>query len=812
LLTLFALVVAGELFTWGATHKPDLMGHEGLRWQPSKCPLAKFIHCPTGRLRLALFVLASLDPKRVASVCRAVGVAAAKEHTILLVGTTFPPIGASPLLSASLEDLAARKICEHVDLFNVIPLLITAERTHSRLLTQYCHEFIRRNLDGVLNVGQKAHLECYLNEHLQDSSSDSFYSRDDSQHPLLWDFALAGRRTPAGACLVPSSVGHGGNHSEWLRALETLANSFESTLLVDKYSSTGRAVASVRARARSRGDSLQGAAFKGNDGGGECSERCLSVTTCMDLSNRAVTEEKSALLLKELRAVRKRLVQIGKLERESRDSSLQPSVEQQEKISRKPQLEADLHVLKLAFGKVEKRLVELEPVKADTGAVGGPDETAPARIRCDVCAITCPDRDSLELHLSGRKHRNRVATLEEAEKKMAADKLMAERRQQMLSRAAAGDRAGRAIPDSIQPGNAWKMEVPSKRRTMWSLPPPVHAIPDSLVQTLSITACGRERAKKPSPTQSASEALPRPMNPQSLRLPHDAPLSLKSPPWASSNVVRVPVGAFPGPVARPETQTKRSTQPAPQCSPASLMSPPWGSVPATGPLIQSQGRCSISSSVASPGLPLSRWSNSRLSDSKSPAAGAETSESPGSRRSLSLGQFIRPTAQMSPSPAPPTSHATPKSTQPAPILGWGSASPSGGNATTSLAVRFEDIQKQEFEFKVRKDQSVQENSKWFVERRERAESLTEIQARETEHQRLVDEQHYIERQILNELAAHKSRDEQESLRRKSNRKSKRGPVAVDSTSRHSERKPVHTHGRRSGKNQQKDEPPSQVGG
>jgi Zinc-finger of C2H2 type len=759
---------------------------------------------------LAFFVLASLDPKRVSSVCRAVGVAAAKEHTILLVGTTFPPIGPSPLPSASLEDLAARKICEHVDLFNVIPLLITAERTHSRLLTQYCHEFIRRNLDGVLNVGQKAHLECYLNEHLRDSSSDCLYSRDDSQHPLLWDFALAGRRTPAGALPAPTSNGCVRNHSEWLHALETLANSIESTLLVDKYSSTARAVASVKTRARSRGDSVQGTAFGGSDGYGECSERCLALTTCMDLSNRAVTEEKSALLLKELRAVRKRLVQIRRLERESRDSSLQLSLEQQEKRSRKPQVEADLHVLKLAFSKVEKRLVELEPVKTDTSVRGDLDASTSSRMRCDVCAITCPDRGSLELHLSGRKHRNRVATLEETEKKMAADKLMAERRQRMLT--AASDRTGEAAPDSKQPGNAWKQEVQSKGRIMWSLPPPVHATPDSLVQTLSLAAGGREGAKKP-PAQGANAAFPQAMNPQSLRLPQDAPLSLKSPPWASANVVQVATGAFPRLVARPEPQiTNQPTPRGPQCTEASPMSCPRGSVPVTRPLIQSQGRCSISSSVASPALPASRWCNSRLSDSQSPVVDPQTSESPGSRRSLSLGQFIRPTAPPSFSPAQPTSHATPKR---APNLGWGSASPCGGIGAP-LAVRFEDIQKQEFEFKVRKDQSVQENSRWFVERRERAESLTEIQAREADHQRLVDEQFYIERQILNELAAQKSRDEQESLRRKSSRKSKRGPFAIDSTSRSSDRKLgsplVRTRGGRSGKNQQKDEPPSQLGG
>jgi alpha-tubulin suppressor-like RCC1 family protein len=92
----------GALFTWGTTYGNNVLGHEGVRYQPS--------------------------PKRVAGVHRAVNVAVAKEHTVLLIGSSFPRIPIQPGLS-SLEFLASRKIAEYVDLFNVIPILIMAERT-----------------------------------------------------------------------------------------------------------------------------------------------------------------------------------------------------------------------------------------------------------------------------------------------------------------------------------------------------------------------------------------------------------------------------------------------------------------------------------------------------------------------------------------------------------------------------------------------------------------------------------------------------------------------------------------------------------
>jgi inhibitor of Bruton tyrosine kinase len=100
----------GALFTWGVARGKDAMGHEGVRWQPS--------------------------PKRVPGVHRAVSVAVAKEHTVVLIGTIFPSIPQTSGLQ-SLELLSAQTVVTYVDLFNVVPILIMAEHAHVSLPSSY---------------------------------------------------------------------------------------------------------------------------------------------------------------------------------------------------------------------------------------------------------------------------------------------------------------------------------------------------------------------------------------------------------------------------------------------------------------------------------------------------------------------------------------------------------------------------------------------------------------------------------------------------------------------------------------------------
>lgn len=95
----------GALFTWGTTDGKNILGHEGVRWQ----------HLP----------------RQVPGVHRAIDVAIAKEHTVLLIGASFPSIPPEDGVP-NLEQIAARSAANHVDLFNVIPILIMAERSQVR--------------------------------------------------------------------------------------------------------------------------------------------------------------------------------------------------------------------------------------------------------------------------------------------------------------------------------------------------------------------------------------------------------------------------------------------------------------------------------------------------------------------------------------------------------------------------------------------------------------------------------------------------------------------------------------------------------
>ena len=108
----------GHVFNWGESEGKDVLGHKGVRWQPI--------------------------PRKVKRVHRAVAVAAGKEHTVMLIGTTFPPLPNvnSAEGALSLQHSAAIEISRNVDLFNVLPLAllhITSTAGHSStFVTNLC--------------------------------------------------------------------------------------------------------------------------------------------------------------------------------------------------------------------------------------------------------------------------------------------------------------------------------------------------------------------------------------------------------------------------------------------------------------------------------------------------------------------------------------------------------------------------------------------------------------------------------------------------------------------------------------------------
>jgi hypothetical protein len=159
---------SGHLYTWGSAYGNSTLGHKGVKWQPS--------------------------PRKVKRVHRAVGLAAAKEHTVLLIGTSFPslPNASSSLQAAtykplSLKEAAAVSICRNVDTSNVIPIACVAQRLNSRPLTAYCQKFIQLNLDGVFDKGSLSDMECLLNNKMALlSSSNAHENYDSTFHPFLY--------------------------------------------------------------------------------------------------------------------------------------------------------------------------------------------------------------------------------------------------------------------------------------------------------------------------------------------------------------------------------------------------------------------------------------------------------------------------------------------------------------------------------------------------------------------------------------------------------------------------------------------------
>jgi len=162
----------GDLFTYGVSEK-EVLGHEGIRWQ--------------------------LSPKKVTGVQRVVSVAAAREHTVLLVGTSFPkpPEQLRCLLSThrvpsdevmpkkslqhSLQQLCAQQIAQRLDLYNGVLLFANAEKIYSSDLSQFCEDFLKMNMDSLFCSYKKRDLDVLL----ENSFDDQYINMCNYPQPIV---------------------------------------------------------------------------------------------------------------------------------------------------------------------------------------------------------------------------------------------------------------------------------------------------------------------------------------------------------------------------------------------------------------------------------------------------------------------------------------------------------------------------------------------------------------------------------------------------------------------------------------------------
>jgi hypothetical protein len=585
----------------------------------------------------------------------------------------------------------------------------------SDFLVEYCSHFIRDNLDGVLNFTKKSVLNQYLNAMLAKSMHHTCEeTRDNRHHPFITDAITAGHKARSSFQRAwISSI------EEWVTGCQELSRSpWVQEVLAVMRAREQEAESTRLAQRRERSSSLCNVEMdtpKGKARALSCSseadnqqvcregtlDKIINKTATMDLSTTELAQEKSTWLAKEIRGVRKKLSQISKL-RESEAKSIVLTSDERAKLERRPVLEAELHIYQTALEEVEKRIHELllesqekshaakandavKEMEADVVlqkkemALESKDDldtdkgvALHSKFTCAVCSIKCPDKTSFELHQNGRKHRNRVAQVEEEEKQKAAQSIMAKKKfgpESML----------KDPPPPVQPviKNAWGNS--NSPQPKYKLPPPPHPVV-AQVPTPAITK--NSNVSTPSHNLSSTADFP------SIAREH-----------------------VPKPKAKSTNQTT--------ASPSSAVK-------------------------AAATTPISNRSPFHLHPTPNRT---QAPVPPNQRNAFSIGDFL--------APKPPTT-PTPKK---GPAKTWTSPIEATKVASTKPKTLAE-IQAEEADFKAREDRAYKggdgKESSWFIERRERADSLHAIQeaaARERETQLMIQEQFEIEAQIKAELAA-----------------------------------------------------------
>lgn len=722
-----AVTASGEVYTWGCWHAvgrrtvtpvPQRLRRLGPVVDVACAAHATVVVTATGRV-YAVGESSSSDrdattewrhePQPLPGIVRAVGVSVgAPDCTAVVVATTQPAVPARR--GRTLAERAARVVMEQVEVRNVLSVMIAAERVQSESLVQFCREFVRRNMDLVLQYNLQKNsgelLDVYLTEQLREAEPETRTS-------MLEKVVLAGSRG-AELCSL----------EEWIQACnqlletdETIAKRCHDYLFEEQEAHhrqrRSNSITTDPTEGRTRSESIH------------CSERCDELLSSLDMASIDGAKETLAKLNKEVRAIRKRLGQIERLIGSVSEPS-EMNLEQQRKADRKPLLESDLERLLPAIELMEDVIREFvrdnrsevedeidslappletapeaqlvdsqpptdaatiteKPKEAKSEPMGDRTETTQQSYRCATCQIVCPDKRSLELHMNGRKHKNRMAQAAEEEQKIAATAIQQE--QQRLALLQPTEKVSpRCLP--LHHGSETKRTA----RPKFKLPPPPHPVGEME----DMSAASSPNLKQP---------------------------ARKKAPWSSS----APITTLRSPVST----SKKSLQ--------QIMVEE-----AANGRKQSQNHSPIvAMTTRAP-----QQSQNALSKKQAPTRKAW--------EGTSLGDFL------------PPPRVSPVVTNNKPTTVWAPA------ALTPQPVSFREIQKEENNFQA--DPSYAKASgTWFIERKEKADSLDCIQKREAaeqEHQRLVEEQIQIEEQIYEQLRREKelASVKSKTKRKKTNRK------------------------------------------
>ena len=405
-------------------------------------------------------------PRRVPGVHRAIGLAAAKEHTVLLIGTSFPSLSmpkealscnAKHSMSTgapSLQDMATQEIAKHIDLFNALPLLIQAERMGCRTLISHCTNFIRRNLDAVLALAKKKHLDMYLDESftgflcLPDDEKEDVESGG-PLHPLIFQLARSGAGELFGEIQADSLA--------WM--------------------SSGKDIL-----------------------------RSLPVAALSKSSLAGTPQRKSRVAKTPLQEIDADM--------------LAKSMEAKCKITAGILLQtksASKAIVSVESGAAEKKSFKNDKKSSEDEDLNGPTSSsvASSQYRCALCDVMCPDENALTMHMGGKRHRNRAKQVEEEEKKVAAATILEAKHRQLL----ATDRVEeRAQPQSKT--SPWKTSAEPTSQPRYRLEPPPPPVYESKVEALRTPRKGlpswSPASAKPLPTGGVDGAKKKALNFQDI--------------------------------------------------------------------------------------------------------------------------------------------------------------------------------------------------------------------------------------------------------------------------------------------------------
>jgi hypothetical protein len=647
-------------------------------------------------------------------------------------------------------------------------------------LISHCTDFIRRNFDGVLNVGKKIDMNQYLNDMLAETTyRGGKRFRDDHHHPFIFDVLTAGNiGRPTFDREWFSSI------EDWVEGCKRLSESpiIQRLLALASVREYEEDVGGLKSKAR-RGSSCQKEFHELNQRkrsittGQEAIakegdiDRCIKKTANMDLSTIERVNENSVWLSKEIRAVRKKLKQICNLfDAETRQVSL--SAEQKAKVDRRPALETELSIYESAVEEVEKRIKELidenqenkkrlstsksehplhqekiniqnETIDKDEGDHNSEllgkrnkdneiSESSKSTKKddktylCDLCGVKCSDKENFFLHQNGRKHRNRATQLSEEEKERAAASI---RQQQQIEQM-------KAVPVFTPPSkniikNVWGAPS-SQPQPHYKLPPPPHPVVEHValktssspkISPISPSANFKEILKDEESAKMIKKNLSRTTKQSSRVLPGNNMISSIVSPSPSRNITSSPGSIFAQILKEQEIAKKKKKKKSSSVATKRPTEPiVWASSPGST-------RC----------VPLAMYAT--------PDQKAQNSQR---STSVSLADFLTPSRDKqisflssSPNTAPwlkdePAANKVEKTT------------------TTMMATpnskSIVQIQAEEADLKARQDKSYgkEGGGSWYVNRRERAESVLEIQKsaqEDLEHRLLVEEQMKIEAQI-----------------------------------------------------------------